>query len=764
MHEFDLIRIETRPQEIISSQSRTVLIANRDGWLSDLRLHGLFIHETRVLSRYLWRINGDLYTVEASPVHQFSRLSYHIGRPRRVRRAYSGDKQPGKFAKDATEETIELKLSTLISDGMFQTAVIRNYTTQAQPLDLEILYAADFADQVEVQTGIRQQKGSLRQTVAVNGGEVQIGWRYRAGRRAHGGRVSIARGLDLIIRGLPVPPRANRSSLRARFELAAGAAVTLEVEAVGYIDGVEFRPIYRGHDFNGGGTDRDRRIELYQSRSTVIEVPHPAQRTLERALDRTIQDLISLRMFDLDRGEQAWVPAAGIPIYVATFGRDILTAAWMSAMLSPAILAGALQVLSETQGAKNDRWRDEEPGKMLHEAHTGPISVLNYRPQGRYYGSFTTSPFYVINLSEFYHWTGDKAATEKYLPAAEAALRWVERDGDVDGDGFYEYRTRSSQGVKNQAWKDSGDAIIYPDGAIVPNPIGTCEEQGYVYEALLRMTELQWITGRRWDAAKTFRRAQELKKRFNAKFWLAEENFFAMAKDPKGRLVRSIGSNPGDALATGVIAPELAEATADRLLRPDLFSGWGVRTLSSEHFAYNPYSYHRGSVWPAENAAICVGLRRYGMIERMNRLAVGLLGVAAIFSQDRLPEVFSGHPKDAAHPFPAVYPKACSPQAWSAGALVILLQMILGLYPYAPLHVLFSEPALPEWLPQITVRNLRVGAATVAIRYWRDDQGRSQFEVLETQGKLRVLRQASPWSLYATPLSRAEELITSLAA
>lgn len=764
MHDIDLIRVETRPDQLICSQSRTVLIAGPDGWLSDVRVHGLFLHETRLLSQYVWRINGDLYTVEASAVHQFSRLSYHIGAPRRVRPDYSGGRRAPRDAKDATEETLELKLTTLVSDGMSQTAVICNYTTQPQPVTLEILYAADFAGLVEVQSGRRQQTGRLRQDWTAGGGEARIRWRYHAARRAHGQRAEIDRGLDLTFRGLPGAPRAQRSRLSTRFELQPGESVTVEVEAVGYIDGLEFRPIYRGQDFGGQGGERGRRITAYRHSCTAIEVPHPAQRTLELALDRAVEDLITLRMFDLDRAPDAWVPAAGIPVYVATFGRDILSAAWMSALLSPAILHGALNVLRELQGKKDNPWRDEEPGKMLHEAHTGPISVLNYRPQGRYYGSFTTSPFYVINLSEFYHWTGDKERMRHFLPAAEAAMGWVAQRGDVDGDGFYEYRTRSKQGVKNQAWKDSGDAIIYPDGRIVPNPIGTCEQQGYVYEALLRLAELQWVAAKRWEAAKTFRRAQELKKKFNAKFWMAEENFFAMAKDPQGHLVRSIGSNPGDALATGIIAPELAELVADRLLSPELFSGWGIRTLSSRHFAYNPYSYHRGSVWPSENAAICTGLRRYGMTERMNRLAEGLLGVAAIFSQNRLPEVFSGHPKDASHPFPAVYPQACSPQAWSAGALVILLQMILGLYPYAPMRLLFAEPALPEWLPAITVRNLHVGDAVVSLRFHRDAQGGSRFEVLETQGRLRVIRQASPWSLYATPLSRAEELISSLAA
>lgn len=401
---------------------------------------------------------------------------------------------------------------------------------------------------------------------------------------------------------------------------------------------------------------------------------------------------------------------------------------------------------------------------MLHEAHTGPAAVLEYRPQGRYYGSFTTSPFYAIDLSEFYHWTGDKAAMEHFLPAAEAAIGWVERWGDLDHDGFYEYRTRSRQGVKNQAWKDSGDAIIHTDGSIVPNPIGTCEEQGYVYEALLRLTELYWVTGRRWEAMKTFRRAQELKKRFNDRFWMEPEQFFAMAKGPKGRLVRSIGSNPGDALATGIIAAEYARPTVARLFQPDLFSGWGIRTLSTEHVSFNPYSYHRGSVWPSENVAIMVGLRRYGFTERLCELAAGLLDVAEMFANYRLPEVFTGHGNDERHPFPGVYPQANAPQAWSAAALPLMLQMILGLYPYAPLRLLFASPALPEWLPELTLENIRVGQATVSLRFYRDAQAKSHYEVVEQQGDLRVIRQDSPWSVFSSPLKRAEELIASFAA
>lgn len=760
----DLTRLTTRADQLICSQSRTVLIAGREGWITDPGHHGLFIHETRLLSRYRWRINGQLFTVESSNVRQFSHFAYHIARPRRTLKAYSGAKNGVADARDATEETIELTIATLVSDGMFQAADLRNFTLQEQPVRLEIEFDADFADLTEMQSGRRVVQGRRTAAAAEEAGELAVRWRYRAQRRHRGRELEVDRAAELRVRGLPAGARLRPTGLRAELALPPRGALHVEVELHARIEEIEFHPLYRGYDFRGDETDRDERIRNYRASATRISQPHPKRRLFEHVMEHAIEDLIALRMFDLDRAPHAWVPAAGVPLYVATFGRDILSAAWMSALLSPAVLAGSLQVLRELQGKRDDPWRDEEPGKMLHEAHTGPAAVLEYRPQGRYYGSFTTSPFYAIDLSEFYHWTGDKAAMERFLPAAEAAIGWVERWGDLDHDGFYEYRTRSRQGVKNQAWKDSGDAIIHTDGSIVPNPIGTCEEQGYVYEALLRLTELYWVTGRRWEAVKTFRRAQELKQRFNDRFWMEPEQFFAMAKGPKGRLVRSIGSNPGDALATGIIAAEYARPTVARLFQPDLFSGWGIRTLSTEHVSFNPYSYHRGSVWPSENVAIMVGLRRYGFTERLCELAAGLLDVAEMFANYRLPEVFTGHGRDERHPFPGVYPQANAPQAWSAAALPLMLQMILGLYPYAPLRLLFASPALPEWLPELTLENIRVGQAAVSLRFYRDAQANSHYEVVEQQGDLRVIRQDSPWSVFSSPLKRAEELIASFAA
>ncbi|MGH9474921.1 MAG: amylo-alpha-1,6-glucosidase [Terriglobales bacterium] len=754
----DLIRLITRPHQLIASQSRTVLICDREGMISDVHEHGVFIHETRVLSRLVWRLQQELFTAEASSVHQNSLLVYAIAQPERRLKAYSGATQHKGHARGATEETLELRLATVLSDGLHQDADITNFTIQQQPVRVRLELDADFAGLDEVLSGKRRQRGRLRHQLSHDDGGVCLRWFYQARHRGQ----HLRRSVELRLRGLPANLRLYRHELSWQLTLAPGATAHVCLELAAHIEEHTLAPAPACYQLEY----RDARQTAYLDATTRISPRPQPQSTIERAIERARHDLASLRMFDLDRpaAGAAWVPAAGVPNYVATFGRDILTAAWQSALLGPDILRGSLQVLRELQGTRTDNWRDEQPGKMLHEAHTGPLSVLNYRPQGRYYGSFNTSPFYIIVLSEFLHWTGDRESTLALLPAARRTLAWMERYGHPGHKHFYAFQTRSSQGVKNQGWKDSGDALIYPDGALVPDPIASCEIQGYAYEAKLRLCELLWLAGERAEAARMLWQAHELKKRFNDVFWMPEANYFAMAMDPKGRLVRSIGSDPGDALATGIIAPDFVQATVDRLFAPDMFTGWGIRTLSSDHIAFNPYSYHRGSVWPAENAAIGVGLRRYGHTRHLAELVRAQMNIAERFQFVRLPEVICGHAHSQAQPFPPVYPKSCSPQAWSAGAPLIFLQMLLGIYPYAPMQTLFLDPYLPDWLPEIRLQGLRVGAAAVDISFTRTAEGKTEFQVQPHQAKLRVLRQPSPWSVFATPAERLEDFIESLKA
>ncbi|RPJ49772.1 MAG: amylo-alpha-1,6-glucosidase, partial [Acidobacteria bacterium] len=341
-------------------------------------------------------------------------------------------------------------------------------------------------------------------------------------------------------------------------------------------------------------------------------------------------------------------------------------------------------------------------------------------------------------------------------------LRWLDERSDRDHDGFYEYESRSAQGVKHQAWKDSPDAIVDENGAPVEPPIATCEEQGFVFLAKLVMSEVLWWFDRKDEASLLYRQAQELKKRFNEAFWMDDEGFVALGLASGGHPIRAITSNPGHCLATGIVDADLVPRIVNRLMSPELFTGWGIRTLSDQNPGYNPYSYHRGSVWPVENGTFALGFLRYGLFDEMQALCKAQFEAASLFGYHRLPELFAGHPRNPGHPFPGLYPNANSPQAWSASAVFSMLQALLGLYPYAPLRVLAVDPHLPEWLPEITLRNLSVGDATVDLRFRRDDDGRSDYAILDQKGRLHIIRQPSPWSLTASFAERVKDIFSSM--
>jgi glycogen debranching enzyme len=479
------------------------------------------------------------------------------------------------------------------------------------------------------------------------------------------------------------------------------------------------------------------------------------------ALERARQDLAALQLFEPGSGDPLTV-AAGLPTFTALFGRDSLTASWQAAMLGPELMGDALRAVTRLQGRQEHPWRDEQPGRMLHEAHSGPLSVLNFIPQGRYYGSATTSGFYPFCVAELWHWTGDRALVAPYVDPALAAIKWLDERGDLDGDGFYEYLSRSSQGVRHQGWKDSRDAVVDRDGRDIAPPIATCEEQAFAYAAKLHFSELLWWFDRKDEARRLFQEAGELKTRFNERFWSEADGIVAMGLGPGKRPIRASTSNPGHCLAAGILDRAIVARVADTLMGPAMFSGWGIRTLSNDNPAFNPYSYHRGSVWPVEQGTFALGFVRYGLHAHAERLARAMFDAASLFEHLRLPELFSGHSRDDEHPFPAWYPTANAPQAWSASTLFLVVQSLLGLYPYAPLNLLILDPHLPEWLPSLDVTGLRVGSARVRLRFARRADGRTDFEVLEKTGRLHVIRQPSPWSLTARAGERFRDLASSL--
>ena len=457
----------------------------------------------------------------------------------------------------------------------------------------------------------------------------------------------------------------------------------------------------------------------------------------------------------------AWVVNAGVPTFTGFFGRDALTSGWQSALLGPRAARGALAVAAATQAERDDPWRDEEPGKMIHEMRRGPLADLGLSPRDAYYGTQTTSQMFVLALSELWHWTGDDDLLSLYRDAALGAIRWADKFGDLDGDGFLEYERRSPAGLRNQGWKDSDEAIRHADGNLAEGPIATVEEQAFHFIALQRMAEILIVLGDDRLADTFLARAEALRRRWHDAFWMPDEGYYALALDGRKRQVKSITSNPGHALGTGIVPIENARAVADRLMSDELFSGWGVRTLSDRHPSYNPFAYHLGAVWPVEQATFALGFKRYGLEDHADRLIAAVLEAAAKCPERRVPEALSGHPRsDMGRPI--LYPQANSPQAWSASAVIQMVQVMLGMYPFAPLGILaLVRPRLPDWLPELTIRGLRVGRATIDIRFTRRPDGSAGYRVLHRRGPILAMSAGPPQPAdgAATPIEAAKEAV-----
>jgi glycogen debranching enzyme len=367
----------------------------------------------------------------------------------------------------------------------------------------------------------------------------------------------------------------------------------------------------------------------------------------------------------------------------------------------------------------------------------------------------------VISLAHLYAWRGKKRDLDLHWDAARRALDWASERGDRDGDGYLEYLTLAEQGPKNQGWKDTGEAIVYEDGRRVQSPIATSELQGYWFAAQQLGAVLAAVQGRAADALAYWRAATDLKARFNRDWWMEDEGFLALALDPEKRPVRSIGSNAGHCLSSGIVSNEHVPPVVGRLFAPDMFSGWGIRTLSSTHPSYNPIGYHVGSVWPVENATIGFGLRRYGFDVRFLDLMESMVDLASLYPRFRVPECVGGYARSE-FPHPGAYPQANAPQAWNQSAIPLLVHSLLGLQPVAALDLLVVDPILPAWLPEVTLDRLRIGGATVTLRFRRDGKGESHVEVVRKRGTLRVVKQPPPESLTAGPGDRFSALVDRL--
>ena len=479
--------------------------------------------------------------------------------------------------------------------------------------------------------------------------------------------------------------------------------------------------------------------------------------TVARAWETAVADLQALPL-GVDGAPLAL--AAGVPLYLHFFGRDTLTAGWQALLAAPEYLRDALLLNAKLQGTKIDDAFDEQPGRMIHEVRAGPLSLLGQDSLLHNYSDYATPPDFVAMLGQYYSWTADTATTKRLLPAAWRALEWLERYGDLDGDGFLEYVTRSPHGVKNQGWKDAPDSIVDDDGNIAENPLATSELQGYWFAALQIGALLAGSVGRDYGLAWRLRkRATRLRQQFNASFWLEDEGHYALALDANKRPIRAAGSNDAHLLVTGIVPRERAVRLVRRLFEPDIFTGWGIRTLTSRHPAYNPFSYHRGSVWPVEHGTFALGLARYGFWDELGRLAKGLFDASELFEEYRLPEVLGGLQRDNVGSHPGIYPDSCSPQAWTASTVVMIIQALLGLHPLAPARVTSLDPHLPDWLPDLRLSGVRIGHSTMDIHAWRDDRGATKYRVTKDGGRMVVLRQPPPQDPAGTFATRLLRLV-----
>lgn len=734
------MRALIRPDVLYAWKGPALLLVNTRGDCgSDQHLSGYYYREARCLRTLRLEIDGEPpWLCEAAAVAPDT-LQFTYTHPEV---ALYGGGGSGQSADDTPTDERGLPQRGLILSVTYRlglTALRGSITIEnraREPLTFEVAWVldADFADLQEAQETVRRQEAPVQIEPAAG----SVTFRYEHGELPYSTTVRL-------------PPGFAWDAARARavggLRLSPAERVTLELG----IDASDGGPALSDHDI----VQREARLESW--RKTFTQVTVPGNRAFEAVLAHNIRDFASFPL--LVGAEDEWLTLqAGVPLYPALFGRDAMTAGWQAAYVdNGASLDAALSRLGRMQSSRMDDWRDEEPGRIPYQVRSGPLARLNLNPYAAYYADFASPLMFVIALANLYAWTGHDTLVDKHWDTARRILDWAHERGDRDRDGYLEYQTRSRMGTKNQGWKDSGDAIVYDDGAPVAPPIATCELQGYWFAAQQLMGVLSWMRGGTADARAYMASAAELKKRFNRDWWIEDRGYFALAMDPDKQLVGALTSNVGHCLASGIIDADHLPSSVGRLFAPDMFSGWGIRTLSSEHRYYNPLSYHRGSVWPVEQATIVFGLRRYGFDARAHDLAEGMFALAQLYPEYRIPECVGGYARGE-RPSPGAYPQANAPQLWNATAFPLLIQTLLGLLPLAPYDLLILDPALPEWLPGLTMHNLRVGGATVSLRFWREADGSSAFDVLGKRGTLRVVRQPPPESLSATVWDRLAAL------
>jgi glycogen debranching enzyme len=698
-------KVQVGPAQIAIHQGQTVLVTEPDGrvpWPSE---RGLYFRDTRLISAWAIYANGESWDLLNGGA-----ISYHAARIFQTNRAFMSEDGP------IAARTLGLVIGRHINGGLHEDIEITNNGRNPVRFNLEIAIRADFADIFEVKSNQIVRRGRITTAWSDKQQVLRVSYRNK----------DFCRKLIIRTGEGDGEPTVNANG-RLSFDIALKASQAWHRCLIyDLMDGEEAMRAPRECTHSSAASDHADKMDQWQR--TVLKI-RTSNEEFYRCYTQGVQDMAALRLPLKGMGHMVFVPAAGLPWFVALFGRDTLIVSLQAMIVYPEFAGGALEVLGRLQAKVRDDYRDAEPGKILHELRCGELAHFKVIPHTPYYGTADATPLYLVALHAAWRATGDRVLIERHLPAAEACLTWIDQYGDRDGDGFQEYQTRSPAGYENMAWKDSGDAVVYPDGTLVRGPKALCELQGYVYDAWLRMAEIydELDNNRRANALRT--KAAALFKKFNEAFWDEKSGFYAYALDGEKKKVLSVVSNVGQCLWSGIIAPERAGKVVKRLMQEDMSSGWGIRTLSADHPAFNPYNYQTGAVWPHDNSLIALGMRRYGFAAEAAAVARDISRAASHFLLNQLPELYGGLQRDPTN-FPVQYLGANVPQAWAAGTPFMLLQAMLGLQQDAPRGKLYVDPALPDWLPDVTLMDLRLGRRRFDIHFWRDGKG-TDFKVLK---------------------------------
>ena len=667
---------------------------------------GLYFRDTRFLSRLELTVDGlQPLLLHSSTARNYSQI-VELAYPVRVQ-------TPEGFEH---RDNVSVSRDRLLGDSLMERITVSNYGREERTVTVRLAFDADFLDVFEVRAFQRTKPGQL-QPLATDRNSIAFSYL---------GSDAVTR--TTTIRFSPAPTEIDGEAAGFELRLTPGARAQIDVEITPEVGSA--RAARRS--FRDARDQLEREYSKWRKRCTRFRT---GNYQLSQFLNRAVLDL---RMLLSEDHEGRPYIDAGVPWFSALFGRDSLITAYQCLGMNPDLAWGVLRGLAALQGQEDDEWRDEEPGKILHEVRVGELAASGEIPHTPYYGSIDSTPLWLVLLTYAYAWTGDLDAVRELWPNALAALRWIDEFGDADGDGYVEYRRRSGKGLVNQGWKDSFDGVLFPDGELAEAPIALVEVQGYVHQAKARLATLARDLGDHTLGDQLEKEAAELKERFNRDFWLADDGYYALALDGRKQPVPTITSNPGHGLWSGIVDEDKAGRVVRRLVSPALSSGWGIRTLAARQRAFDPLGYHTGTVWPHDNALIAHGMKLYGFDQEAMTVIDQLSMAGQFFPLARYPELFCGFSRDDV-PVPVEYPVACRPQAWSSGAPLLMLRSYAGITADAPNGRLYIvRPRLPSWLDRVEIQGLRVGSARVDLTF-SAHEGVTSVQVPRKEGDVEVL-------------------------